>query len=106
LSKNLATLDSYETLAQQKGWPAPVAVDELTTEPSPAEAQRVLAPLAVTLHTPIVEDASGHLADAYHVDDLPWFVLNSASGDIRWRHDGWLSASELNQQVRAALAKK
>lgn len=106
LSQHLAALDSYGALAQQQNWPAPVAVDELTTEPSPAEARQVLAPLAATLHTPIVQDASGHLADTYHVDDLPWYVLNSASGDILWRHDGWLTAAELNREVRAALAKK
>jgi cytochrome oxidase Cu insertion factor (SCO1/SenC/PrrC family) len=104
LSKNLATLDSYAALARRQGWPSPVAVDELTTEPSPVDARQVLAPLAATLQTPIIEDASGRLADGYHVADLPWFVLNSPSGKILWRHQGWLSAAALNQQVRAALA--
>ena len=104
LPKDLGALDSYAVLARQRGWPSPVAVDELTTEPSPAEARQVLTPLAATLHTPIVEDASGRLADNYHVDDLPWFVLSSASGKILWHHDGWLSAPALKQQVRTALA--
>lgn len=104
LSTDLAVLDSYAVLAQRSGWPSPVAVDELTTEPSPAEARQVLTPLAATLHTPIVEDASGRLADQYHVDDLPWFVLSSASGKILWHHDGWLSAPALQQQVHTALA--
>ncbi len=104
LPKDLATLDSYAVLAQQRGWPSPVAVDELTTEPSSAEALQVLTPLAATLHTPIVEDASGRLADNYQVDDLPWFVLSSASGKILWHHDGWLAAPTLEQQVRSALA--
>jgi len=104
LKKNLAALDTYAALARRQGWPSPVAVDELATEPSPAEARQVLSPLAATLQTPIVEDASGRLADGYHVGDLPWFVLNSPSGKILWRHDGWLSAAALNQQVRAALS--
>jgi cytochrome oxidase Cu insertion factor (SCO1/SenC/PrrC family) len=104
MSKDLAVLDSYRTLAIRKGWPSPVAVDELTTESSPEEARQALAPLAATLHTPIVEDDSGRLADDSHVDDMPWFVLTSASGDILWHHYGWLSVTELNRQVRAALA--
>jgi cytochrome oxidase Cu insertion factor (SCO1/SenC/PrrC family) len=104
LSKDLAALDSYADLAQRQGWPSPVAVDEVTTEPSPAEARQLLAGIAVTLHTPIVEDASGRLADAYHVEDLPWFVLTSPSGNILWRRDGWVSADVLNQNARTALA--
>ncbi|MCL5670852.1 MAG: SCO family protein [Acidobacteria bacterium] len=56
LSKNLATLDSYAALARRRHWPSPVAVDELPTEPSAAEARKVLAPLVATLHTPIVQD--------------------------------------------------
>ncbi len=104
LPRDLAALDSYAILARQRGWPSPVAVDELTTEPSSAEARQVLTPLAATLHTPIVEDASGRLADNYHVDDLPWFVLSSASGKILWHHDGWLTAPALKQQVSTALA--
>jgi cytochrome oxidase Cu insertion factor (SCO1/SenC/PrrC family) len=104
LSKNLAPLDSYAAMARHQGWPSPVAIDELTAEPSSADAQRELAPLAATLHTPIVEDASGRLADGYMVQDLPWFVLKSSSGNILWSHDGWLSSTALGQQVRAALA--
>jgi len=99
-----AAVRRYAALAKQRSWPSPVAVDELTTEPSLAEAQSVLGPLAETIETPIVEDTSGRLADTYHVDDLPWFVLNSVSGKILWSHDGWLSAAALKQQVDAALA--
>lgn len=103
LSKDLNALNGYAALARQRGWPSPVAVDELTTEPSPAEALRVLDPLAATLHAPIIEDASGRLADDYLVEDLPWFVLTSSSGKILWHHDGWLPAAALDQQVRAVL---
>jgi cytochrome oxidase Cu insertion factor (SCO1/SenC/PrrC family) len=106
LEKHLSVLDSYAAVAKEKGWPSPVAVDILPTEPSVAEAQQVLNPLAARLQTPIVEDASGSLADDYQVDDLPWFVLNSGSGTILWKHDGWLSANEVKRQVNAALARK
>jgi cytochrome oxidase Cu insertion factor (SCO1/SenC/PrrC family) len=104
LSKDLAVLDTYAALARRHGWPSPVAVDELPTEPSPTEAKQSLTPLSAKLRTPIVEDASGRLADGYHVEDLPWFVLNSPSGKILWRHDGWISGAELDRHVREALA--
>jgi cytochrome oxidase Cu insertion factor (SCO1/SenC/PrrC family) len=105
LAKNMAVLDSYAAMARQRGWPSPVAVDVLTTEPSEAEAQKELTPLVAALRTPIVQDTTGKIADNYHVDDLPWFVLSSASGKILWTHDGWLSASDLNRQVNAAIRK-
>lgn len=104
LSKDLGTLDSYAAMAKRKGWPSPVAIDELTTEPSPAEARRVLTPVAATLHTPIVQDTSGRIADGYLVGDLPWFVLTSRSGKILWKHDGWLPTATLSQHVSKALA--
>jgi cytochrome oxidase Cu insertion factor (SCO1/SenC/PrrC family) len=104
LPKDLTALDAYAALARRRGWPSPVAVDELTTEPSPAEARRVLNPLVATLHAPIVQDSTGWLADEYHVGDLPWFTLNSSSGQILWYHDGWISSADLVKQVRAALA--
>ncbi len=104
LEKNLAVLDRYAAVAQRRDWPSPVAVDELTIEPSAGEARKVTTPHAATLHTPIVEDAKGRLADGYLVGDLPWFVLSSTAGKILWSHDGWLSADELNHDVRAALA--
>ncbi|MGH9678482.1 MAG: hypothetical protein ACRD4Y_00875, partial [Candidatus Acidiferrales bacterium] len=105
LSKNLATLDNYGELARRRGWPSPVAVDVLTTEPSAAEARQELMPLASTLHTPIVEDASGRLTDGYQVQDLPWYVLDSTSGKILWQHDGWLSTTALDKQMSAALPR-
>jgi len=47
-------------------------------------------------------DQSGRLADGYGVQDQPWFVLTSPSGKIIWKHDGWLSASQLIASVRRA----
>jgi cytochrome oxidase Cu insertion factor (SCO1/SenC/PrrC family) len=104
LSSNLRSLDAYAAQARRQGWPAPVAVDEITTEPSERAARQLLSPIAAKLQTPIIEDTGGRLADGYQVDDLPWYVLSSRSGKILWRHDGWLSPAELSQNVRAALA--
>jgi cytochrome oxidase Cu insertion factor (SCO1/SenC/PrrC family) len=106
LSKRLGVLDGYAALARRQNWPSPVAVDELTTEPSAGAALQELAPLAATLRTPIVQDANGQLADGYRVADLPWFVLSSPSGKILWYHDGWLSAAVLGRDVRTALATR
>lgn len=105
LLKNLTELDAYGTLAKRQGWPPPVAVDELTTEPSPTETRQALTSMSATLHTLLIEDASGQLADGYAVEDLPSFVLTSPWGTILWRHNGWLPAAVLGQDVRAALAK-
>jgi cytochrome oxidase Cu insertion factor (SCO1/SenC/PrrC family) len=106
LPARLAVLDGYAATARRQNWPSPVAIDELSTEPSAATAQTTLLRLATTLHVPVVEDTQGRLADGYGVQDLPWFVLTSQSGQILWHHDGWLSSDALSQQVRAALAGK
>lgn len=104
LQKDLSALNDYGVLAKKRGWPSPVAVDEMTTEPSRAEAEKVLAPLAADLKVPIIEDTTGQIADGYNVQDLPWFALNSPSGDILWHHDGWISASALDRAVASALS--
>lgn len=105
LPAKLSALDGYAASARSHGWPSPVAIDELTTEPSTNAARKLLTLLAAKLRAPVVEDKQGRLADGYGVQDLPWFVLDSRSGRILWHHDGWLSSSALRRQVRAALAK-
>lgn len=105
LPAKLAALDGYAMLARRRGWPTPVAVNELTTEHSRKAARQLLARLSMHLHVPIVEDARGRLADGYGVQGLPWFVLSSKSGRILWHHNGWLSSSALSRQVHAALAR-
>lgn len=104
LPAKLGSLDRYATMARRRGWPMPVAVNELPTETSQKAAMRLLSRLAATLHTPIVDDARGRLAQGYGVQGLPWFVLSSPSGRILWHHSGWLSSSALSKQVQAALA--
>ena len=103
LHGRIAVLDDYAAQARQHGWPAPVAVDELPTEGSNSAARRAVADLAAALRTPIVDDERGRLGDGYGVQDLPWFVLTSASGRILWHYDGWLSAHSLDQQVRSMI---
>lgn len=101
----LCDLDRYAIAARRNGWPAPVVVDEWTTESPAASTKKALAQLSSAIHTPIIEDANGRLADGYQVQDLPWYSLRSPEGRIIWSHDGWLSSTALRQQIRAALAK-
>jgi hypothetical protein len=101
----IAQLDRYAATARRNGWPSPVAVDELTTEASGAGAQNMLALASPKTQTPIVEDTNGRLGDGYKVQDLPWYSLSAQDGKIIWSHHSWLSSAELEQQVRAALAK-
>lgn len=103
LASSLAVLDHYAAMAHRQDWPMPVAVNELPTEASRTAAQHLLASLKTTLRVPIVEDMDGQLADGYHVQDLPWFVLTSNTGRILWQHDGWLSVAALDQHVRTIL---
>jgi cytochrome oxidase Cu insertion factor (SCO1/SenC/PrrC family) len=103
LPAKLAVLDRYAVLARRQGWPEPVAVDELPTEAQTAAWRQRMSRLAVTLHTPIVADPRGRLADGYGVHDLPWVAL-AASGRILWQHDGWLVSPDLGARARAARA--
>lgn len=104
LAQKLAPLGAYAAAAGRRNWPMPVAVDELSTEPSPERAQAGLAALGAATHVPMVADETGELADDLQVGDLPWYVLTSPAGAVVWSHDGWLSADALNHAVAAALS--
>jgi cytochrome oxidase Cu insertion factor (SCO1/SenC/PrrC family) len=96
LPAELRALAAYQRQALRHGWPTVVAVDETPTETSPADLARVLASSGGSaLGYPVVTDTSGRLADGYGVQDLPWIELTSASGQIRYHHDGWLPAATL-----------
>lgn len=101
LPAKLAALDRYGTLARRRGWPEPVAVDELPTEAPTAGWSQRMRRLAGALHTPVVADPLGRLADGYGVHDLPWIAL-AASGRILWHRDGWLSSLRIAAQARVA----
>lgn len=78
-----------------------VAVDVRTAEASPGSADRMIE--AASLPFPVVSDATGRVADAYGVQDLPWMVLVSATGHVLWFHDGWPSSAQLLQAMARAL---
>jgi cytochrome oxidase Cu insertion factor (SCO1/SenC/PrrC family) len=103
LRAKLAVLDHYGALARRRGWPEPVAVDELPTEAPTAAWRRRMNRLADDLQTPVAADPLGRVADGYGVHDLPWVAL-TVSGRILWQHDGWLSSPRIAALARAARA--
>ena len=81
-----------------------VAVDIGTTEPSATSAQHTLQQVPGQLTIPVAIDQTGNVADAYGVQDVPWYTLTTASGKVLWTHGGWLAPSDLSAAVQKALA--
>lgn len=107
LQTQLEAIAQYKEVAQAKSWPPLVYVDEETTEPS-LRALKQLAQSAESQLGPIAMDTNGETADAVGVQDIPWVVLVSASGKVLWSHDGWTSASQMEQvtvRLHAKLGK-
>lgn len=103
LSRQLRALNAYQQAARAHGWPQVVAVDEASTEPTPAALPSFLAGLPGRLDYPVVVDRYGRLADGYGVQDQPWIELISGRGTILVRHDGWLGQPALDRAVRGAV---
>jgi thiol-disulfide isomerase/thioredoxin len=109
LGSELEALSRNLGVGAAAGLPPPLAVDEASVEPSASALPRFLRALPRPLSYPVAIDNSGRVADGYGVQDEPWLMLVSSSGRILWHHDvsvsGWLTASALIGQVRAALAR-
>jgi cytochrome oxidase Cu insertion factor (SCO1/SenC/PrrC family) len=102
LRSQLLGLNQYARAAPVAGLPGLTAVDEEVTEPSLATVRTYLAGVGGSLDYPVAIDETGRLADGYGVQDQPWYVLTSAAGKIIWKHDGWLTVSQLTAAVKAA----
>ena len=102
LRAHLLALNSYAHAARHGRLPGLVAVDEATTEPSPAAAAAYLKGLGAPLRYPVAADPTGRVADGYGVQDQPWFALVSPAGKVIWRHDGWLGVRALKAAARRA----
>jgi cytochrome oxidase Cu insertion factor (SCO1/SenC/PrrC family) len=102
LRSQLLGLGQYARAAPASGLPGLVAVDEEVTEPAMATVRTYVAGLGRALGYPVALDTTGRLADGYGVQDQPWYVLTSAAGKIIWKHDGWLTVSQLTAAVTAA----
>ena len=105
LIEQLRALRSYQQAASAHGWPQVVAIDEASTESSPAALPSLLSALHGSLDYPVVVDRYGQLADGYGVQDQPWVELVSASGKILFRNDGWFPEPGLTGAVRKALGQ-
>ncbi|MHB8659695.1 MAG: redoxin domain-containing protein [Solirubrobacteraceae bacterium] len=109
LAKQLDGLDHYAAVAGGHGLPGLVAIDEASVEPSRLDLSRFLANLPHPLGYPVGVDATGRVADGYGVQDEPWLVLVSRSGQVLWYYDvstsGWLPVDKLMRYVRAALSR-
>jgi hypothetical protein len=109
LRKELVALNRYETVAQVRGLPKLVAVDEGSVEPSRASLPDLLRRLPDRPAYAVAIDESGRVADGYQVQDQPWFTLVSGSGKLLWYYDastaGWPSTGALIADVRSALAR-
>jgi len=101
--RELRALDAYQQAATAHGWPQVVAVDEASTESTPAALPALLTALHGSLDYPVAIDRYGQLADGYGVQDQPWVELVSGSGKILFRQDGWFPQPALTNAVRKAL---
>jgi cytochrome oxidase Cu insertion factor (SCO1/SenC/PrrC family) len=106
LAGQLQALGAYNSAGRL---PALTAVDEGSVEPGPGALPRFLASLPRPLAYPVAVDRSGRVADGYGVQDEPWLVLVSGSGQILWYYDvstsGWPTPAGLERDVQAALAR-
>lgn len=108
LRDQLSTLNRYQSQAGRKHLPPLTAIDEGTVEPSPAALPRLVRRLPRPPSYPVAIDSTGRVADGYQVQDEPWLMLVSGTGDILWHRDvstnGWMSTRALTARVRSALA--
>jgi hypothetical protein len=109
LAGALEGLNAYQSAAARARLPALTAVDEGAVEPSAGALPDFLRTLPRPLSYPVAIDQDGRVADGYGVQDEPWLVLVSSTGQVLWYYDvstqGWLSQRALEQKIRAALAR-
>jgi cytochrome oxidase Cu insertion factor (SCO1/SenC/PrrC family) len=100
IQQQLAQLNA---VAQATGAPQVVAVDIGETEPSATALPTMLGGIQQPLAYPVAIDQNGGVADAYHVEDVPWFTLTSAQGTILGSVDGWQPPDALQQWMQKQL---
>jgi cytochrome oxidase Cu insertion factor (SCO1/SenC/PrrC family) len=106
LRSELISGNAYAAAARREGLPQLTAVDETVVEPSAQTVRSYLRNLGTSLSYPVALDTTGRVADGYGVQDQPWFTLVSASGQVLWSHDGWLSPSALEAAAKHAVSSQ
>ena len=108
LAREMDALNNYAASARASELPPLSAIDEASVEPSQDALPNFLRGLGAPLAYPVAIDSEGRVGDGYGVEDEPWLVLVSPSGQILWHYDvstsGWPAVPALARQVRAALA--
>lgn len=108
LAAQLEALNRYQRVAARKGLPPLTAVDEASVEPSASALPRFLKTVHGPLSYPVAIDRSGRVGDGYRVQDEPWLVLVSSSGQFLWYYDvsvlGWPSLRSLEAHIHAGLS--
>ncbi|MCL6563780.1 MAG: redoxin domain-containing protein [Firmicutes bacterium] len=95
---DLATLSDYQRARHSHpSWPPLVAVDLKVAEPPTVHLRSWLAAHQVSF--PVVEDATGKLAEQYGVPALPYLALVSSQGSVEWTHVGAVDLATLEQAV-------
>jgi cytochrome c biogenesis protein CcmG/thiol:disulfide interchange protein DsbE len=110
LADDLDGLNAYARAANADGLPPLTAIDEGSVEPSAQAMPAFVAKLPHRLRYPVATDATGRIADGYHVEGEPWFVETNAAGHIVWFQEvyteGWPPLARLEQELRTALHKQ
>ncbi len=108
LRAGLEGLAHYDAFARTHGLPRVEAIDETSVEP-PGALQRFETTWRSPLPYAIASDRDGRLGDGYEVQDLPWLMVTSSSGQIAWYYDvstlGWPTEAKLVARVKEALAR-
>lgn len=91
-------------VARAPNAPRVVAIDVGSTEPSAAALQSLMGSLSQPLAYSVAYDQTGEAADAYHTQDIPWFTLADAQGNIIGSADGWVAPAQLMQTLQATPA--
>jgi len=109
LRAQLMALNRYQAVAERKGLPPLVAIDEAGVEASPRSLPRFLHSLPRALAYRVAVDRSGTVADGYRVQDSPWLTLVSGEGRFLFYDDlaveAWPTSKQLVARVRAAQTK-
>jgi cytochrome oxidase Cu insertion factor (SCO1/SenC/PrrC family) len=109
LRAQLLALNRYQAVAERRGLPPLVAIDEAGVEASHQALSRFLHSLPHPLSYPVAVDHSGGVADGFGVDDSPWLELVSGNGRLLFREDvaarGWPTPKQLLRRVHAANTK-
>ena len=99
-ARELPLAAGYAAEAKAQGLPALVVVDVRNLETSAGALPGLVASLPGARGLTLAVDLSGRVADGYGAQDIPWYALTNAQGNVVWSHDGWAPAGTLLKAAR------